>query len=214
MNARFALAKLARAAPAARQTRAFHSPFTILNKAAPPSTSKAAPQDNSPLTSPPPSGANLSSASDFSGDQYAKYTPEERPGEVYVVCDPTAESYHNVPAGAYPTSHPYVNWKSAPPPATPDQENISSTSGDPFAHPITKGAPRNDAGVMESAAVRHREAPGEMGARGGGYSGEKLVDAEGTQPGSGLADRNPPPLSKEAEQWSKGGVKEAWKQRL
>ncbi|KAL1746957.1 hypothetical protein HDZ31DRAFT_33049 [Schizophyllum fasciatum] len=215
MNARLALAKLARAAPVARRhTRAFHSPFTILNTAIPPSTTKAAPKDNSPLTSPPPPEADLSAAADFTGDQYAAYSTENRPGDVYVVCDPTEDSFHNVPTGAYPTSHPYVNYKSAPAPATPSAENISSTSADPFAHPITKNADRNDAGVMESAALRHREAPGEMGARGGSYSGEGLADPQGTQKGSGLADRNPPPLSKEAEQWSKAGVKEAWKQRL
>ncbi|KAI4525466.1 hypothetical protein K525DRAFT_261282 [Schizophyllum commune Loenen D] len=215
MNARLAFAKLARAAPAARrQTRAFHSPFTILNTAIPPSTTKGAPRDNSPLTSPPPPEANLSSADAFTGDQYAAYSTENRPGDVYVVCDPTVESFHNVPTGAYPTSHPYVNWKSAPAPATPDVENLSSTSADPFAHPITKNVDRNPSGVMESAALRHREAPGEMDARGGSYSGEGLADAQGTTKGSGLADRNPPPLSKEAEKWSKAGVKDAWKQRL
>lgn len=73
----------------------------------------------------------------------------------------------------------------------------------------------NESGVGESAAVRHRSAPGEMGARGGGHYGTDVMDKDTTKPGSDgeLADRNPPPLSAESEEFSNKGLKDAWKAR-
>jgi len=54
-----------------------------------------------------------------------------------------------------------------------------------------------------------------MGDRGGSDGGLDLMDKTSTKPGSDgeLADRNPPPLSKEAEAFSKKGLKDAWKDR-
>lgn len=116
-----------------------------------------------------------------------------------------------MPAGAYPTSAPYVNFNST---AAPDVTGgqYSSTSSDHFARDsTTMAAPRNPSGVGESAAVRNTNAPGQLGMQGGGYGG---LDKQGTTPGTGrLADRNPPPDSNAAEKYSKAGVKEAWKLR-
>jgi len=91
----------------------------------------------------------------------------------------------------------------------------SSTSADLLAHGFTTRAARHHTGgVGESSALRYKSAPGEMGAKGGGYGGAGLVDAAGTQEGTGtLGDRNPPPDGNVAEKFSKAGVDGAWKLR-
>lgn len=61
--------------------------------------------------------------------------------------------------------------------------------------------------------MRHAQAPGEMDDRGGSRGGQGLVDKEGTVPGNGTGARNPPPDGDVAENFSKKGVKDAWKAR-
>ena len=191
-----------RAAAATRaitRTRAFHSPFTVLG--------------DSSLTSPTKENT-ISSAYEKHYDHPSE--PVFHSGlRTYVVSEPDAHSKHyQVPAGAYPTSAPYVNFH---PTSAPDiaGRQYSSTAADPLAHDTTTAAaPRNPSGVGESAAVRNASAPGVMGVRGGGYGGMGLMDKQGTTPGTGrLADRNPPPDSSVAEKYSKAGVDEAWKLR-
>ena len=84
-----------------------------------------------------------------------------------------------------------------------------------MAHQFTtRAAAQNRSGVGESSAVRFGAAPGEMGARGGGYGGMGLVDRKGTVAGKGsLGERNPPPDGKTAEIFSKAGIDNAWKLR-
>lgn len=91
---------------------------------------------------------------------------------------------------------------------------MSSTSSS-LAHPVlTRAVPQNESGVGESSAIRHADAPGSMGQRGGSEGGVGLADAQGTRAGEGsLADRNPPPIeSKVVEKFSKMG-KDAWQAR-
>ncbi|KAF9466581.1 hypothetical protein BDZ94DRAFT_1251283 [Collybia nuda] len=52
-----------------------------------------------------------------------------------------------------------------------------------------------------------------MGERGGSHGGQGLVDKEGTLPGKGSGNTNPPPDGNAAEKFSKAGVKDAWKMR-
>jgi len=80
---------------------------------------------------------------------------------------------------------------------------------------LTESVPRNESGVMESAAVRFREAPGELHQRGGSDGGLGLMDAKGTTQGKGeLASRNPAPDRPEvAEKFSTLGNAKAWKAR-
>ncbi|KAF8899893.1 hypothetical protein CPB84DRAFT_1747645 [Gymnopilus junonius] len=111
----------------------------------------------------------------------------------YVVSEPDASYKHyQVPAGAYPTSEPYVNFGA--------RRRLTS---------LAMG------GVGESSAVRFRSAPGEMGRRGGGDGGLGLMDKEGTRTGLGsLAERNPAPDEPAvAEQYSTAGLEGAWKLR-
>jgi hypothetical protein len=119
-----------------------------------------------------------------------------------------------VPAGAYPTSAPYVNFAAK---SVPDSTGMqySSTGGELLAHDTTTAAaPQNLTGVGESSAVRYATAPGEMGARGGSHGGLGLMDKQRTKPGTGrLAERNPPPDGRAAEKFSKAGVEQAWKLR-
>ncbi len=112
-----------------------------------------------------------------------------------------------MPAGAYPTSAPYVDFAAT---SVPD-----NTGGELLAHgATTAAAPQNPTGVGESSAVRYATAPGEMGARGGSYGGFGLMDKQRTTPGTGrLAERNPPPDGRAAEKFSKAGVEQAWKLR-
>ncbi|KAK7045683.1 hypothetical protein VNI00_007516 [Paramarasmius palmivorus] len=119
-----------------------------------------------------------------------------------------------VPPGAFPTTAPYINY---PPTDAPDYSGVqfSSTSSDPVAHPITRKVPRHQGGIGDSAAIRFAEAPGEMGARGGSFGGESLIDKQGVESGEGsLAERNPQPDAKDvAEKNSSMGIQEAWKAR-
>jgi len=185
--------------PTILRNRAFHSPYTAL--------------DNSPLTSPPKENT-ISSAYEKHYDHPSE--PVHHSGlRTYVVSEPDAHSRHyQVPAGAYPTSAPYVNFNSTNAPDITGRQ-YSSTAADPLAHETTTvAAPRNPSGVGESAAVRNASAPGVLGMRGGGYGGLGLMDNQGTALGTGrLADRNPPPDGSAAEKYSRAGVKEAWKLR-
>lgn len=151
--------------------RAFHSPFAVLG--------------TSPLS--PSSSSYYEKQVDYSPEPF----PSHSGNRTYVVSQPdAADSHYAVPSGAYPTSVPYVNFTPTQPPNT-HAAQISSTSSDQLAHPFTtRAAPQHTGGVGESAAVRYASAPGEMGARGGGYGGQALVDTKGTTPGQGaLADR-------------------------
>jgi hypothetical protein len=121
------------------------------------------------------------------------------------------------PPGAYPSSAFYTNYPDAAEPRRPLDSERSSTSSDPFRHPRTTSTEkisRNEAGVGESAAVRFREAPGEMGGRGGGDGGLGLMDEAGTRGGEGGREGNfAPDDPRVTERWAKKGLKEAWKER-
>ncbi|CAA7268193.1 unnamed protein product [Cyclocybe aegerita] len=186
----------------ATTTRAFHSPFAVLG--------------DGPLSATTPAAASAISA------HYEKqYEPTPEPVashgryRTYVVSEPEPTSRHyQVPAGAYPTSAPYINFTATP---APDTTNVqySSTSADILAHGFTtRAAPQHRRGVGESSAIRNASAPGEMGTRGGSNGGRTMMDKKGTTPGVGqLADRNPPPDGSAAEKFSKAGVEGAWKLR-
>ncbi|KAF8952490.1 hypothetical protein BDZ97DRAFT_1667134 [Flammula alnicola] len=189
-----------RAAQKPFAARAFHTPFAVLG--------------TSPLTTPP--------AKDTIAAQYEKQydystEPVRSTGgyRTYVVSEPEPSSRHyRVPAGAYPTSAPYANF---PATAGPETQGIeySSTGAELLAHGFTTHAvPQHPGGIGESSAIRYASAPGEMGARGGGYGGMGLVDKKGTKAGKGsLGERNPPPDGSVAEEYSKAGVDGAWKLR-
>jgi len=174
--------------------RAFHSPFTSLGN----STS--------------PSKEDIASAYEKHYDHPSE--PVSHSGlRTYVVSEPEAHSRHyQVPAGAYPTSAPYVNFNPTGVPDTAGRQ-YSSTAPGLENTSTTTAAPRNPSGVGESAAVRNASAPGVMGMRGGGYGGLGLMDKQGTNTTGRLADRNPPPDGSAAEKYSKAGIKEAWKLR-
>ncbi|KAL7279117.1 hypothetical protein PYCCODRAFT_1431457 [Trametes coccinea BRFM310] len=191
-----------RSVPTASTSRAFHSPFAVLAGS------------SSPLTTPPaPSslaGASYEKQLEYSSDPFAGASGHR----TYVVSQPDpANTPYEVPYGAYPTSAPYQNYARTDAPVPEGAQHASTAPG--LAHPITQKVPRNEAGVGESAAIRHREAPGEMHARGGSYSGQGMADPAGTQKGNGgeLPDVNPPPLFEHAEKFSKAGVDNAWKER-
>ncbi|KAH9856597.1 hypothetical protein C2E23DRAFT_709783, partial [Lenzites betulinus] len=182
-------------------SRAFHSPFAVL------STSQ------SPLTTPP---ASTSTAGGFYEKQFDhSMDPFVSSGghRTYVVSEPDpANTPYEVPSGAYPTSAPYQNYTRTEAPAPPRAQYASTAPR--FAHPITHKLPQNPSGVGESAAIRHREAPGEMHARGGSYGGQGIPDAASTRKGDGeLPDVNPPPLFEHAEKFAKLGNEHAWKER-
>jgi len=181
----------------ATQTRSFYSPFTVLSQ-------------NSHLTNPPASSSTVYDNHPESESSEPDYTPRT----VYVVSEPDpSDAPYAVPAGAYPTSAPYVNF---PHTEAPDARGapVSSTSPD-RAHPtLTRRVPHNETGVGDSAAVRHGEAPGEMGRKGGGRGGTGMMDQASTKEGEGeLAERNPPPIQEVGEKYSKLGLDEAWKAR-
>ncbi|OAX43129.1 hypothetical protein K503DRAFT_766113 [Rhizopogon vinicolor AM-OR11-026] len=174
--------------------RSFHSPFIVLN--------------NSPLTSSPSSIANVSPMSSPLYEKQHEHSPEPQVSSsgtrTYVVSepDPTNTPYA-VPSGAYPTSVPYVNYKSIEAP-NPEGKHSSTSTSLPHYY-TTRAVPRNAAGVGESAAGRYREAPGDMGRRGGSYGGLGLMDGSSTHQGAAeLPDRNPSPDSDAAARWSTG----------
>ncbi|KAJ3716077.1 hypothetical protein C8R42DRAFT_679484 [Lentinula raphanica] len=178
--------------------RSFHSPFAVLGT----------------THSSPPSIASTVNTYEKQVD----FSPEPLPSTggqmTYVVSEPDpANTPYHVPAGAYPTSLPYVNFT---PTEAPNQEGQMSSTSTAYAHPVlTKAVPTNESGVGESSAVRHATAPGSMGQRGGSHGGVGLADAQSTKAGQGsLGDRNPPPIEKEVvEKFSRMGVKDAWKAR-
>ncbi|TFK40134.1 hypothetical protein BDQ12DRAFT_680402 [Crucibulum laeve] len=191
----------ARSTPRPAPARSFHSPFVVLG--------------NSPLTAPPSASSNVSSVYEKYNEHYNEPFISSSGTRTYVVSEPDASTRHyQVPAGAYPTSAPYVNFTAT---EAPDFEGAqtSSTSSSIFAHQFTTRAARQHrGGVGESSAVRHQSAPGEMGARGGGYGGLGIMDKNGTTAGIGeLGARNPPPDGAAAESFSKAGVDNAWKLR-
>jgi hypothetical protein len=132
----------------------------------------------------------------------------------YVVAEaPASEAKYDVPPGAFPSSSPYQNYQNTTPPDTLGK--LTSSTAPAPAHPnLSKRVPRNESGVGESAAVRHTEAPGELGARGGGNYGAGLMDEKTTRPGEDgeLPDVNEAPIFN-AEHKSKLGNRDAWKER-
>ncbi|KAJ4495200.1 hypothetical protein C8J55DRAFT_484832 [Lentinula edodes] len=181
-----------------KATRSFHSPFAVLG------TTHSTPSSTA-------SSVNVY-------EKQVDFSPEPVPynggQRTYVVSEPDpANTHYQVPAGAYPTSLPYVNF-----PATeaPNQEGQRSSTSSSLAHPVlTQAAAHNQSGVGESSAVRHATAPGSMGQRGGSHGGLGLSDQPSTHAGQGsLADRNPPPIESDVvEKFSKMSVKDAWKAR-
>ena len=135
-------------------------------------------------------------------------------GTTYVVSEPSATAgNHDVPPGPYPSSSPYVNFAGGVRGRSMDAPQ-SSTSSTP-AHPATTTrVSMNESGVGESAAVRHREAPGEMGERRGGDGGLGLMDASGTKGGVNgeLKDVNEAPIHN-VERKARLGNENAWKER-
>ncbi|OBZ72578.1 hypothetical protein A0H81_07788 [Grifola frondosa] len=189
------------AAATPRTVRAFHSPFIVL-------------QSESPITAPPTvhtAGPLYEKQLDHSPEPIVSATG----ARTYVVSEPDpSNTPYEVPSGAFPTSAPYQTYTPTNAPVPPGARFASTSNA--FAHPLSRAAPQNKSGVMESSAVRYGEAPGEMGARGGGHGGIGLMDAWSTTNGEGeleLADRNPPPLGENAEKFSKLGVDNAWKER-
>ncbi|KAF8223838.1 hypothetical protein L208DRAFT_1411247 [Tricholoma matsutake] len=185
-------------------SRQFHSPFVVL-------------KDNSPLTSPP---ASTSSASvspvyekQFDSSPEPVHSPSGR--RTYVVSEPdTSSKFYSVPSGAYPTSAPYVNFAPTEAPDTHGAQ-VSSTSSTPLAHKQTiRTVPQHKTGVGQSAAVRHAEAPSEMGKRGGSHGGLGLMDKKGTLPAElpGM-ESNPPPLGAVGEAFGRKGLDGAWNRR-
>lgn len=175
------------------QTRSFYSPFAVLSQ-------------NSPSSS--------STKPSYEKPTHDDFEVEHGAGTVYVVSEPDpSDRPYAVPAGAYPTSLPYVNFTQTEAPDASGAK-VSSTSPDLARPNLTRRVPTNKAGVGESAAVRNSDAPGEMGTRGGGHGGLGLMDESSTEEGEGqLGSRNPPPVGDVAEKYSKLGVQEAWKAR-
>ena len=134
----------------------FHTPFAVLG--------------SSPLRNPLPTIASqYEKQYDHASDPITSHTGYR----TYVVSEPDpATKHYQVPAGAYPTSAPYTNFTTA------DESNTkgvqyTSTGGEQIAHgpTTTRPAPHH---------YGYASAPGEMGARGGGYGGMKLMDRKGT----------------------------------
>lgn len=169
-------------------SRALHSPYAVLGDS-------------------PPKENTISSAYEKHND-YPTDPVFDSGLRTYVVSEPDKHSRHyHVPAGAYPTSVPYVNFTATSAPDTNGMQ-YSSTSGELLAHGKTTSAvPQHLTGVEESSAVRYASAPGEMGARGGSYGGLGLMDKQKTTHDTGrLAERNHPPDSRAAEKFSKNGL--------
>jgi len=104
--------------------RAFHSPFAVLG--------------NSPLTSTSSGPKEPTNAFMAQYEKHYEHPSESStPGyRTYVVSEPDASSRHfRVPAGAYPTSAPYVNFTSTNAPEV-DGHQYSSTSSDLLAHGV------------------------------------------------------------------------------
>ncbi|KAI1797233.1 hypothetical protein LXA43DRAFT_969231 [Ganoderma leucocontextum] len=196
------LSKHARSLSAPSHARAFHSPFAMLTKS------------ESPLTKTPAPTSTAAGIYERNIQYDAEPFVSGAGHRTYVVSTPDpANTPYEVPSGAYPTSAPYQNYTRTEAPVPSGAQFASTSTG--FAHPLTNRVPRNESGVRESAAIRFRDAPGEMHARGGSYGGKGLADPAGTQkgPGGELPDVNLPPLFENAERFSKAGVDNAWKER-
>ncbi|KAF6754543.1 hypothetical protein DFP72DRAFT_899371 [Ephemerocybe angulata] len=162
------------AASGVRAVRAFHTPFAVLG--------------------PSPLPSSSGSANSFAAQYEKQYDTTHEPfvsssgHRTYVVSEPDASYKHYaVPAGAYPTSAPYVQFAATEAPELQyDRNDVSSTAADILAHPFTASAALNEA----SAEKR-------------GASGAKR-----------LSDRNPQPDGPAAAKFSKGGVQNAWKMRI
>ncbi|KAF5341726.1 hypothetical protein D9611_001922 [Ephemerocybe angulata] len=157
---------------AASGVRAFHTPFAVLG--------------------PSPLPSSSGSANSFAAQYEKQYDTTHEPfvsssgHRTYVVSEPDASYKHYaVPAGAYPTSAPYVQFNATEAPEY-DRNNVSSTAADLLAHPFTASAALNEA------------------------SAEK----RGAQGSKRLSDRNPQPDGPAAAKFSKGGVQNAWKMRI
>ncbi|KIM84316.1 hypothetical protein PILCRDRAFT_68144 [Piloderma croceum F 1598] len=188
---------------AALPVRFFHSPFVALN-----STS-----NSSPLTKPPSESSAASPHYEKQHDHSPDPQISQSGTQTYVVSEPDpAHTPYEVPSGAFPTSAPYVNFT---PTERLEHAPTSSTGSEP-AHPYTtRAVPRNESGVGQSAAVRHRQAPGEMGQKGGSFGGLDVMSKQGAEEGDAeLAERNLQPDAHEVTgKFSKLGVDEAWKHR-
>lgn len=182
----------------APSVRFFHSPFVALNSA------------SSPLTKPPSESSTASPHYEKQHDHSPDPQISHSGTQTYVVSEPDpAHAPYEVPSGAFPTSAPYVNFT---PTERLEHAPMSSTGSQP-AHPYTtRAVPRNESGVGQSAAIRHRQAPGE---KGGSFGGLDVMSKQGTEKGDAeLAERNPQPDAHEvAGKFSKLGVDEAWKHR-
>ncbi|KAF9061399.1 hypothetical protein BDP27DRAFT_1488411 [Rhodocollybia butyracea] len=107
-------------------TRSFHSPFAVLGNPQPPTPSIA---------------SNVY-------EKQVDYSPEPvHSQKTYLVSEPDpANAPYKVPAGAYPTTLPYINFTSTSTPnvgPNADAQPMSSTSST-YAHPVlTRVAPQN-----------------------------------------------------------------------
>ncbi|THH21291.1 hypothetical protein EW146_g232 [Bondarzewia mesenterica] len=177
------------------QTRSFYSPFAVLSQGSP-----------SPSTTTP--------SSSYEKQTDAVLEEEHSARTVYVVSEPDpSDRPYTVPAGAYPTSLPYVKFSQTEAPEARSAQVSSASSN--VAHPnLTRRVPQNLAGVGDSGAVRYRDAPGAMGVKGGSFGGLGLMDEASTEKAQEeLASRNPQPLGEVAEEYSKLGLEGAWRAR-
>ena len=173
------------AARASKQlsARSFHSPYTVLGE--------------SPLTTPSSSTYNNAYAKYYEKENdYAHEPFQSLSGHrTYVVSEPDASFRHyEVPAGAYPTSSPYINFRATEAPVY-DAEDISSTAADILAHPFTSRAALNEAEAAKAKSSSSSNsnnaqgvAPGAMGRRGGSYGGIR-----GAAKPAKLGERGPQP---------------------
>jgi hypothetical protein len=127
--------------------RSFHSPFALLGE--------------SPLTTPSSSynaqASHYEKQYDYGHEPFVSSTGHR----TYVVSQPDANySHYHVPAGAYPTSSPYVGFTPAEAPAY-NKANVSSTAADILAHPFTSRA----ATPSSSASLKASSSKPRLGAR-------------------------------------------------
>jgi len=213
-------------------TRSFHT-FTRLRAPSTVHKGTTAPiasPPNAPITGGAPAASNTSTANwpqetPVGTNEYPDgplTTARSSTGYVHATPDATTTAQeYDTPGTAYPTAYPYSDTPRAVQPNDPrlaalsnSRQNPSSTSASP-AHPLlTKKVPTNESGIGESAAVRFRSAPGEMGARGGGDGGLGLMDKAGMKKGEmgELEDINRPPIQEIAVEIGRKGLG-GWKER-
>jgi len=141
------------------------------------------------LSKPPSDPNKLSAARDLTEGTYEKQLETSSEPfttysgtRSYVVNEPDpAESKYDVPTGVYHSTVSYRNVKEAEYEAYRGEGSSASSE---VAPPFTAtGVPRHEGGVGESAAVRFRSSPGQVGEGGGGDGGLGLMDKEGTREG-------------------------------